>query len=510
MRSMRKCVKEKGILCSPNPKKGYPVSEEVKEKVAAFYREADVSKELAGKKEFKSVREGNTRVHKQKRLVLANLTEIYRLFKERFPEIRIGFSKFAELRPAECVLAGAAGTHTVCVCVIHQNFKLKFLGAKLNRIETETDDNGQTVKAFNSYREVLQQNLCDPPTEHCFLNICKNKTCGTTNTTRNRIEEYFEENCIEEVTHKEWTQQEHCSLQTVVNDADNFLELFLEAVPIVRKHDYIAAKQAEFYRITRENLSEGEVIVVADFSENFSFVFQDSVQGVHYNNLQATVHPFAAYYLEDGKIVALNYIIISDYLDHNSATFHAFQRKFIAFLRSRLTKLIKIIYFSDGAGSQYKNRFNMLNLLNHQRDFGVPAEWHFFATAHGKGPSDGLGGTLKRLATRASLQGTIIQTPRDLYDWASSNCQLNVEFVTAEECKEEKRTLESRFASALPISGIRGFHSAIPSSDDTVTMKTISLGSGSSFSFKLFSKKSSRSRSSKQRSSQPKRSRKKI
>ena len=45
-----------------------------------------------------------------------------------------------------------------------------------------------------------------------------------------------------------------------------------------------------------------------------------------------------------------------------------------------------------------------LNLCNHESDFGMPAEWHFFATSHGKGPCDGIGGTVKRLATRASLQ----------------------------------------------------------------------------------------------------------
>ena len=64
----------------------------------------------------------------------------------------------------------------------------------------------------------------------------------------------------------------------------------------------------------------------------------------------------------------------------------------------------KIIYFSDGAAAQYKNRKNFLNLCHHKADFGVDAEWHFFATSHGKGPCDGLGGTVKRLAARASLQ----------------------------------------------------------------------------------------------------------
>lgn len=161
---MKKCVEEKGILCSPNPKKGKPLSLDVLHKVQAFYREADVSKELAGKKECVSVREEGVRVLKQKRLVLANLKEIYALFKEKFPDEKIGFSKFAELRPPECVLAGAAGTHTVCVCAIHENFRLKFVGARLDQMESDG------IKVFETYREILKRCLCDSPTEACFLN----------------------------------------------------------------------------------------------------------------------------------------------------------------------------------------------------------------------------------------------------------------------------------------------------------------------------------------------------
>ena len=58
------------------------------------------------------------------------------------------------------------------------------------------------------------------------------------------------------------------------------------------------------------------------------------------------------------------------------------------------------IYFSDGAASQYKNCKNFISLC---ADFGIKAECHFSATSHGKSAYDGLGGTVKRLAARASL-----------------------------------------------------------------------------------------------------------
>ena len=53
-----------------------------------------------------------------------NLREVYHEFKGQFPAQKVGFSKFADLRPKHCVLAGASGTHSVCVCTIHQNVKL--------------------------------------------------------------------------------------------------------------------------------------------------------------------------------------------------------------------------------------------------------------------------------------------------------------------------------------------------------------------------------------------------
>ena len=48
----------------------------------------------------------------------------------------------------------------------------------------------------------------------------------------------------------------------------------------------------------------------------------------------------------------------------------------------------------------------------------------FFATSHGKGPCDGLGGTVKRLAAKASLQQRYneeIMTPQQLFDFVREN-----------------------------------------------------------------------------------------
>jgi hypothetical protein len=83
--------------------------------------------------------------------------------------------------------------------------------------------------------------------------------------------------------------------------------------------------------------------------------------------------------------------------------------------------LKKMVYFSDGSTAQYKNRKKELNITCHNEDFGVPAECHFFVTSHGKNACDGIGGTLKRLAAKISLQQPYndqIMTPHQLCDGA--------------------------------------------------------------------------------------------
>jgi hypothetical protein len=79
--------------------------------------------------------------------------------------------------------------------------------------------------------------------------------------------------------------------------------------------------------------------------------------------------------------------------------------------------------------------------------FGVPIERDSFATSHGKSACDRVVGTLKRLATKASLQrphNDQIMTPNQLYEWAQSSIHdLDFDFMTENDYKEEEGLLLS-------------------------------------------------------------------
>ena len=173
---------------------------------------------------------------------------------------------------------------------------------------------------------------------------------------------------------------------------------------------------------------------------------------------------------------------MSDCLQHDTVAVYVFQKCLIEFLADKFNCCPhKIIYFSDGAAAQYKKRKNFLNLSHHKADFGVDAEWHFIAISHGKGPCDGLGGTVKRLAARASLQRPYehqIMTLRQLYEWASDDISTVVfNYYTTDDYKNAETFLECRFQQSRTITGTQKLHCFIPFKIDRLYTKIFSNSS---------------------------------
>jgi hypothetical protein len=155
------------------------------------------------------------------------------------------------------------------------------------------------------------------------------------------------------------------------------------------------------------NLQSSEFVVLCDFAENCSFLLQDEAQGFQWNNAQATIHPFVIYFKKSDSLNTEheNLVMIPDCLKHDFILVHNFQWHLMKFIDNTFeSPLKKMVYFPDGSAAQYRNRKKLLNITCHIEEFGVPAEWHFFVTSHGKSACDGVGVTLKRLAAKASLQ----------------------------------------------------------------------------------------------------------
>ena len=247
VRKARALKQSKGILAYPLKKVGHGISDEIKQNVTNFFESDEISRMCPGMKDFVPVRIDGEKVHKQKRLILCNLDEVYQAFKAKHP-CKIGFSKFCELRPKWCITVGARGTYSVCVCTQHQNVKLMSacLGHKV------------------TYHTLIQKLVCEETNKTCMLHRCNN-----------------------------------CPGETG-------LLAFLETLmaPELEAEESIQFKQ--WVHTDRTSLKPDICIISGDFSKNYSFILQDAVQGFHWTNSMATLHPFVAYCMIQNKLEVIS------------------------------------------------------------------------------------------------------------------------------------------------------------------------------------------------------------
>ncbi|KAK3928649.1 Cytochrome c biogenesis ATP-binding export protein CcmA [Frankliniella fusca] len=458
---------EKGILADPTRKpRGWFIPEATRQLVTDFYCQDDNSRVMPGRKDYVSVGKNE---HVQKRLVLFNLNELFSLFKKQNPDVKIGFHVFCSLRPKWCVLAGASGTHNVCVCTYHQNLKLKLYALKL-----QLDIN-----------DLLPKLVCNTQRRECMLGVC-NK-CPSIDTICKIIENelrpiwiHIEDGTEEElndfmeeyIEYSEWVSVDRSDLvsrTTTVRDLVQELALSLRKVI---PHHYTARQQSAYLNYIKENLDGTRVVALMDFGMNYQCIRQDASQGEHWNKTQVTLHPVVVYYKDSTGLVShQTHVFISDDLKHDVTLVREFQKIISNWLKETLPLVTEVIYMTDGCAAQYRNSHSFLNLCRHKKMFGLDASWAFFATSHGKSPCDGVTGTIKRLAYKASLQRPYdrqIIGSEKVFKFCQEEVKENMLYyhISKTSVDLEREKLAGKRETILTIPGTRSYHHFIPLSGE--------------------------------------------
>lgn len=319
---------------------------------------------------------------------------------------------------------------------------------------------------MNDYKDCINFVVCKEPSVDCFLKRCDK--CPGISKLQNYLEEILLENEATSVTLKQWVNDPQCTLETIKKNIPDFIEYFCNQIEKLLIHDFICKEQSKYLKNMKETLQEGEFLWLLDFAENYAFVVQEAAQGFHWNNNQATIFTSVVYYRRGENLEHKNFIVTSDNLTHDTVTVKIYTKLIIDSLKEEFESIKKIYYLSDGAPQQFKNFKNVLNLYMHQKDFDIPAEWHFFPTAHGKGPCDGLGGAVKRLAASASLQlpcDKQILTPQALHDWFTESGHfkhINFIFSPVKDYITMEKKLKKRFTNKTRVRNLRLQHAIIP------------------------------------------------
>ena len=153
----------------------------------------------------------------------------------------------------------------------------------------------------------------------------------------------------------------------------------------------------------------------------------------------SNIAPCVIYYTGDGgtDLKHKSLIFVSDELSHTSSTVLTFLEEIIKQIKSLKTKVKTVHYWTDSPTSQYRNKVIFNFVANHEATYGFPALWNYFEAGHGKGPCDGVRGTVNRMADEAVRSGKVtIQDAKDFYSWSkvSGLSKMSFLFVSNKEC----------------------------------------------------------------------------
>jgi hypothetical protein len=239
---------------------------------------------------------------------------------------------------------------------------------------------------------------------------------------------------------------------------DEFVKVFENEFSDLREHIKRTTNQFEQIRKLRDDLRpEHEVTIQLDYAENYSCVHQDEPSQVFYDRRQISVHPMVVHFREAGVICHQSYVGVTDITKHSAPTTIAFLTKLIPEIVKIKPNLNMIHYISDSPVNQYRNKYIVKFVAQHQLYFpGVHATWEFLEAGHGKGPCDGVGGSLKSSLETHVKRGNTITCASDVLGWASNvESALKIIYIR----QEDVTLAERKVKNAVFVKGINAMHS---------------------------------------------------
>lgn len=355
----------------------------------------------------------------------------FSLFRKEFKQIKIGFTKFTQMRPKNVRLL--TNRHwNYCVCTVCQNISYK-LKAISRCIPGKAGD----------FEQLLNVVLCTKNDGQRFhFPGCIYRTCEKcTNSTVSKLTSYFygpkslknkplPRNDL--VTWNHWEKEKvEGNMRRVLKSKRESVSTMLEELasdidaPVqstsFSEHLFVGQWQQRQFSELKRNLPQDSILLVMDFGKNRSVRYQDEPKSVFFTARQITIHPVVMFYHSPSVqhlIVRSSLIFLTDDTTHDYHAVDHFLEKSVQHLKETAIPFSKLIVFSDGCAAQYKGKgsFADLSLKN------IQIERNYFGSDHGKSECDGELGCINRAVDMAILgRHACITDAEDMYAWCSKS-----------------------------------------------------------------------------------------
>lgn len=169
-------------------------------------------------------------------------------------------------------------------------------------------------------------------------------------------------------------------------------------------------------------------------------------------------------------IVHQSFVGVSDVTKHSAPTTCAFLMKLIPEILKMKPGLQLVHYISDSPANQYRNKFMLKFISDHCSLFpGIKATWEYLEAGHGKGPCDGVGGSVKKSLETYVKRGNVVRNANDVMLWADNvESVVKILLVTAQEIK----SCEAKLRKAMYVKGLNSIHSVRPGNSHLMIRET--------------------------------------
>lgn len=422
---------------------GPSISEDIVRNVQNFYIRPDISYTMPGMKDEITIWIGGTKTRKRKYYLTMFLREAYRIYIDFYLDEKIGLSKFCALRPQNVLLMHETPPDQ-CKCRIHENFILKLKGLKI-------DYDSQTF---------WENTLCDTTLNSpCWQSVCDH--CA--NGQELHVELYPDE----VVTWKVWEVKEIEASNHLKRLRNTVHEGCVAELCELVKYDFVEiVKHINVKRIQAKQFLEDQHnpavrVLQIDFAMNYSCEYQNEVQSALWS--RASVALFTAATIYNG--MCKTFLICSDTRDKTKDTVAVFvDHLYNNYLFRDSCSATEEAIWSDGPSSEFKNRYMMRLLQELSRKYKRKFSWKYFATSHGKGIVDGIGGRAKSIVRMEvmskKIDSTIVQSSKDFARAATRLMDQTTVIHISQKDIEQRINEVATWENVPPVPGIQKMHVA--------------------------------------------------
>lgn len=379
---------------------------EVEKLIVDFYYNPCIVYTAPGIADTMVVRDVNGKETVRKYYLTMFIREAYANFVQNYGAI-VKLSKFHSLRPKNVLLMKDTPSE-VCKCLRHENLRFSLLALGCSYDGSLWDD-------------ILCSSSIDST---CWKGNCAN-CMGFQN--------FYPEKQMDELVKIQQWEKSGKQLHLVVKNLsvmDILESLITKALPIY-KHIHVKRVQSSSFENdkNKHNLRSTQF----DFAMNFTSEVQKEVQSALWSRSSIVLFTVASK-LNNSD---LSMVIASQNVSKNKNTVFKFLQAMLERLPQIESTEIEEVFWSDGPASEFKNRFMVQVLKFFAKKYMKTFTWKYFATSHGKGVVDAIGGNVKnivRMQMKANKESVnIVNNTTDFITIARNGLKDTIIFEVTEE-----------------------------------------------------------------------------